>query len=466
MSALTFFQFSRFLRKYAPRAHTVGRFCYQTPFVFFSLFRKSIHTRINQVPGPEGEHFFGYYDKSPWDISGRFFLSLRVPFSDREPSVCDKGIIEVVDLQAGKARDVGITHAWNLQQGCRLQWLGPDFSSRIAFNDFRNGRFVAVIRDLVSENERILERPFYDVSHDGRFAISLDFERLHAFRPGYGYNRGKKICDFPVACEDDGLWLLNLESGESRLILSFDEIASETSHDTGSISATHFNPIMFNPSGERFLFLYRWSESRKEYTRLYTTKYDGSDRCCLSCNGIVSHTTWKTDDLLLAWVFRRDYGDNYLLFRDHEGIIDVVGSGVLTEDGHPSYSPCGRFILTDTYTNRARQRCLLIYDTITDEVHTLGAFYIPFRYSGETGCDLHPRWKASGTEVSVDSTYKGNRQIYIVAIPHGILEEVGTTETSAVSSRHESQSVVVGRNIPSVQTSHSSQTREELLRDL
>ena len=72
---------------------------------------------------------------------------------------------------------------------------------------------------------RRLPRPVYAISHDGRQALSLNFARLHHQRPGYGYaGLPDPWLDLPEP-EDDGIYQMDLESGESRLILSVAQAA-------------------------------------------------------------------------------------------------------------------------------------------------------------------------------------------------------------------------------------------------
>ena len=49
--------------------------------------------------------------------------------------------------------EIGTTHSWNVQQGCMAQWLGPDFESRIIYNDFRDGRYCSVIYNVRKKEE-------------------------------------------------------------------------------------------------------------------------------------------------------------------------------------------------------------------------------------------------------------------------------------------------------------------------
>ena len=62
-------------------------------------------------------HFFGYYDKTCWDGSGRSVLCLEVDFIDRPPTAADSATVGVVDLGGdGRFRPLGRTRAWCWQQ--------------------------------------------------------------------------------------------------------------------------------------------------------------------------------------------------------------------------------------------------------------------------------------------------------------------------------------------------------------
>ena len=56
---------------------------------------------VRAVTAGPRHHFFGYYDKCPWDPSGRFMLALETAFMDRPPSPDDRATIGVIDLAEG-----------------------------------------------------------------------------------------------------------------------------------------------------------------------------------------------------------------------------------------------------------------------------------------------------------------------------------------------------------------------------
>jgi hypothetical protein len=131
---------------------------------------------------------------------------------------------------------------------------------------------------------------------------------------------------------------------------------------------------------------------------------------------MVSHFDWRDDETLLAWS-RQEGEDHYHLYHDRSDKIKVVGADVLDCDGHCSYSPDRRWILTDTYPDRERsERTLILYLPDTNTRYNIGRFYSPREIGGEIRCDLHPRWSRDGRRVCIDSVHERERQMYVVDV--------------------------------------------------
>lgn len=207
------------------------------------------------TPGA-GSYFFGYYEKSPWSPSGKRLLACRASFEDRSPSSEDILELGVIDLFEGTTfRPFTTTRAWNWQQGCILQWLDEE---HVVFNDRREGRFVAVVVNLLSGQERLLPRPVYTVVPGGKSAVSLNFARLHRLRPGYGYAGVIDTHAHINAPADDGVWLMDMTTGEASLIYSVAQ-AREALGDDAPKSGQHwFNHAQVSPGGKRLAFFHRW----------------------------------------------------------------------------------------------------------------------------------------------------------------------------------------------------------------
>lgn len=57
-----------------------------------------IYPAARAVTTGRRHHFFGYYDKFPWDKSGRYLLGLETTFIDRPPTPDDYATIGFIDL--------------------------------------------------------------------------------------------------------------------------------------------------------------------------------------------------------------------------------------------------------------------------------------------------------------------------------------------------------------------------------
>ncbi len=75
----------------------------------------------------DGHYFFGYYDKSPFDFNNQKLLAMKVRFMGRMPDKEDVLEIGCFDWQNNNNFiKLAETKTWNWQQGCMLQWVGPD----------------------------------------------------------------------------------------------------------------------------------------------------------------------------------------------------------------------------------------------------------------------------------------------------------------------------------------------------
>lgn len=375
----------------------------------------AIDDRAQCVTEGPGHYFFGYYDKSPWDLSGHWMLALRVEFMDHAPDGTEPAEIGLIDTYEGNRwQPFAKTYAWNWQQGCMLQWLAGGANQEVIFNDLVGGSFVSKIVNPWTGATRQLSRPVYAVDPLGRHAVSTNFARLHHQRPGYGYAGVEDLWRYNPEPEDDGLYALDLYTGSSKLILSIAEAAAYQRTEAFADKIHRFNHIQFNRTGERFAFLHRYQQtpSSGHRTRLMALGIDGSNLQCVSDHEMISHYDWNQRDEIIAWARRFDRGDRYYLFKG-EGEPEVVGENDFDGDGHCSFSPDDQWMLTDTYPDARRHRALMLYHLQQKRRVDLGSlFSMPL--PDEIRCDLHPRWSRDGKKICFDSTHEGRRAVYIL----------------------------------------------------
>jgi hypothetical protein len=368
--------------------------------------------------GPK-HHFFGYYDKSPWNRSGELLAAHEVAFNDRPPTAKDCTTIGVVHLgDSARFEPIGKSAAWNWQQGAMLQWHAADPERLLIYNDRRDGRFVAVVQDAAGPERRVYDLPLYAMTPEGRHGLSLNFARLYTHRPGYGYAGVADTWAQDPHPDDDGIRLIDLGTGGSRLSVSLGQLAGR-SPTPDMLDAYHWvNHIQVSPSGERFAFFHIWRVGKQGWAvRLYTCRLDGSDLACLLDTGFVSHYDWMDDDRILVWTRLPGVGERFVLCDRRDDSRHVVGHGVLTEDGHCSFSPDRNWVLNDTYPDGYGLRTLMLFRPDDGRRIDLARLYSPkARWWGEIRCDLHPRWNGDGTQICVDSVHSGERQIYIADV--------------------------------------------------
>lgn len=392
--------------------------------------RLPVSVEIRRVTSGPKHHFASaYYHIRTWDASERYLLCLETDIANRNPEFDEPATVGMVELETGRFIALARTRAWNFQQGAMQQWLGSSPDSLIVFNDYRQGRFVSVILNVHTGQEvKVIGRPVSAVSHDGRKAVSLNFARLQITRPGYGYpGDGEDARMDQKSPADDGLYFIDLETGEAELIVSLADLYEfnrpPPQEATGLLWMNH---TLLNPEGTRVFFMGRTPRAggRGWLTAAYTVNLDGSElRCVLPYDWSASHFDWLTEDRLMVTTYyqgRRPIC--HLLFTDTDGDKDfkVLGEGILTHDGHGVFSPDGRWMATDSYPDGFGKRTLLLLNMQNDAVFRLGRFNDPpDNYTGPARCDLHPAFNARSDRICFDSVDEGTRQVYLAELGFG-----------------------------------------------
>lgn len=359
-------------------------------------------------PDDKMEYFFGYYDKSPWDESGRYMLCLRAKNTTKSVSPDEPAEIIRIDTEDGTYEKLAQTSTWNVQQGCMLGWL-PD--GGIIYNDLRFGDYRAVILSPEGE-ERVLDLPVYTVSQDGRTALSLDFSRLHRLRPGYGYSAMPDRTEGELCPEGACVWRIDIPTGDVEPVITYSRLKNFDPREDMKGAEHKVNHLMLSPSGRRFMMLHRWIRNGVTKSRLLTCDIDGGNLYCLSDNDYVSHCCWHGENEILSYCSKPDGGKAYWLMTDRTQEYRRLWPQ-LALDGHPTYSTDGR-VVTDTYPDRRRVQSVYIMQG--DEVRRVARVFSPFRYGGNVRCDLHPRWRQDCSQVCIDASFEGRRGLYIIDV--------------------------------------------------
>lgn len=373
---------------------------------------------VRVSPNDGFEYFYGYYDKSPWDATDRYMICIKVKQAYKSVAPKEPGVVGVIDTQDGnKFIKIGVTHSWNVQQSCMAQWMGPDFETKIIYNDFRDSRYCSVIYNWAEKHEEaVLPLPVYDVARDGSFALSLDFSRLHRMRPGYGYSNLPEMTKGELCPDKTCIWKMDIPSGKITDLFKYTDMAAFEPDESMQGAEHKVNHLMISPNGKRFMVLHRWFQKGRKHTRLVTVNVDKTEMYNLSDDVFVSHCYWKNDHEILSFLRKKETGNHYYLMKDQTQEYKMYWPELNT-DGHCSYSPDGKFIITDTYPNRKRIASVYLCTEEDNCSRRIARVWAPFRYDNDCRCDLHPRWNRKGDKVCIDSVHEGRRGLYIVRVP-------------------------------------------------
>lgn len=417
-----------------------------------------------RTPNDNFHYFFGYYDKSPISADGQKLLAHRVDFIDRLPTKKDFAVIGYFDFSKNKKNFIPITktYSFNWQQGSMLQWLGPDFNSKIIFNNRIDNKFCSQIIDLRTNYVQTFNFPVYAVSSSGKFALCLDYERLYWSRPGYSYpgvvNTKKRAREI----ENDGIFKLDLESGNLKLIVSTSGVISTQKIDFLDPNfLIYLEHIQISPDESKFAFLFRAISNENLYTKLFISDMNGRNLNGLINSGRLTHYCWRGNEEILSWSGKRNFfnairreniffskffiyllpiykklinlikgslksrlantftGDGYYLINLTTKKMHKINSNLLIEDGHPSFNPKrSNILITDTYPNKEGNLKLILYNLESNVGYIVDTLKSIIEYDNSAlRCDLHPKWSFCGNFLAVDTMNENKRSIYVYLMP-------------------------------------------------
>ena len=126
---------------------------------------------------------------------------------------------------------------------------------------------------------------------------------------------------------------------------------------------------------------------------------------------------WRDARHLLIWTTQPSHGSRFYLIDVETGRAEAFDPDVLTRNGHVSYLPGNRWILSDTGPDEQRLQHPYLYDTQKRRLHPLGHLYAAPEYTGYWRCDTTPRCSPDGRKVVLDSPHGGSgRQMYLLDI--------------------------------------------------
>lgn len=367
------------------------------------------------TPQDGAHYFFAYYDMRATGAAGRH-LCHRVPFMDRLPKADD--VAQIGYLEDGKFVGIGQTTAWNFQQGAMLQYH-PCQEDTVYYNVYEDGRFQTLTHNFKTGEKKYADRATACISPDGRWGLAVNFGRIYAFRPGYGYaGFADPYSEVNAPCQD-GVFLVDMEKGCSKQILSYDTLSPVSGF--APEDKVLVNHITFNPTSDRFVMLVRNfpAPGRIWRTSMVVSDLEGNVRTVLAktyvshyhwldSHRILAHCTVEGDKMSMYLIDTRDssWVEYDMPYFHEEGNIDI----------HCNFSPDAKYIIGDGYPfGELQHRHLLAYNVATGKSTTLLTAKTVIPEIGDIRCDLHARFVWGGKYISFDTTHNNRREIALIS---------------------------------------------------
>ena len=377
--------------------------------------------------GPKN-HFFGYIGHVgtiPWNASGRYVLALRTDFVDRMPGPDDIAEVVLLDTQDGyRARVVDTSRGWNVQQGTMFFWNPANPENQFFFNDRdpETGKVFCVLFDI-SEGRRIREYRFEDtpvgnggVSFDGKHFAGINYARMARLRLVTGYPGAWDWTEGVSAPEDDGVFLVDVETGEKDLLVSFRDLAEALRRERPDIDSLplFINHTLWSRSGHRLFFFARANFGRPgRINASFTVARDGTDLRRQETH-IGGHPEWDSGSRMIGAIAKRQAVYDV----DKQQLVELIGdSGIFPDpEGDIALSPDLEW-LANGFKAEGKLH-YVIFNRSSGLTYRAGPYDLFGRVRGDLRCDPAPRWNRSGDAILIPGMMEdGTRQIFVLRIP-------------------------------------------------
>ena len=389
--------------------------------------KETIGFDIEQITFGPQHHLFGYIGQCmtiPWSADGRYILSLEVGFHDRMPEPADAARVVLVDTEnENQLVPVDQTRAWNFQQGTMFYWNPKRAETQFFFNDRdpQTGRVFTVLYD-VKRRERVREFRYEDasfgnggVAQGGGAFLGLNYGRMARLRPVTGYPGALDWTQGVNAPTDDGVFKVDTETGEKRVLVSFRQLADllRSRHSNIDDIPLFINHTLWNRDDSRIYFYARgnWGRPGPSINVPCTVNSDGTG-LTMHKTFIGGHPEWGDGNQIIG---SRD--DRQVVYDvDRKRIVGQIGTPKILPKpgGDVSYSPDGKWFVNG-YKDGSKNRFVII--RLSDGAHVRTPGIDKGSYSDDLRIDPSPRWNRSSDAILVPGVVKGGmRQLFLLRI--------------------------------------------------
>lgn len=398
----------------------------------------NIKLSVEQITSGTKHHFFGYIGQCqtiPWNAGGRYVLGLEIDRIDRLPTPEEFATVILVDTHHGNTIiRLDKCRAWNPQQGTMFYWNPVKPETQFFFNDrdVKTGEVFAVLYDI-EKKKRVREYKFHDtpvgnsgVAAEGSGFLALNYGRLARLRLVTGYPEALDWSKDETAPQNDGIFVVNIETGQKRLLVSYRQLDQELKKRKPELAHTglFINHTLWNRDSNRVYFFVRagWDEKSAGDTvnRVNTPCSINADGTSLTLHEqfIGGHPEWDRNNILIG----RE-GDRQILY-DPEGktIVGQIGTAEMfpQPEGDISLSPSGDWFVNGYGNKKTNKNYYAVYRR-SDGAFVRSKGIDRGAYNGDIRIDPAPCWNRTSDAILVPGLAEnGTRQMFVL---HVIIRE-------------------------------------------
>jgi hypothetical protein len=392
----------------------------------------TLKTTIRQITQGKENHFFGYIGQSktiPWNGTSNRILALQTSFLDHLPDGDEPAGIMLINLDKPegdfyRVEKVDQSLGWNPQQGTMFYWNPGKPESQFFFNDRdpKTGKIFAVLFDI-DLSKRIHEYRFDDtpvgnsgVCPVGKSFLAINYARMARLRAVTGYKGAADWTEGVVAPENDGIFIVDIESGKKKLLVSFERLNFELKKkglDTGGESL-FINHTLWNRGGKIVYFYARagWQNNLQKRTNVpCTINSDGTD-LFVGHQFIGGHPEWGNGHQIIGSIEK----DQVIYDVLQRKIIGTIGTpeAFPNPEGDISMSPNGEWFVNGV--GKGSKNYYTIY-RLSDGLWVRTEGVNKGEYSGDIRIDPAPCWNRQSDQILVSGiTENGTRQLFIIKV--------------------------------------------------
>ena len=387
---------------------------------------------IEQITHGPMTHFFGYIghvQNIPWNQSGRYIVALQTDFHDRMPGPDDPANVVLIDTKNDyRVKVIEQSRGWNPQQGTMFYWNPAKPETQFFFNDRdrKTGKVFCVLYDI-EQARRIREYRFDDtpignggVAQNGGWFLGLNYARMARLRPVTGYKGAWDWTKGIAHPKDDGLFKVDIGSGEKTLLVSFHRIARELEALGLDMKTSHLfiNHSLSNREGDRIFFFARagWSGQKgKRINHPFVTDLDGKSLRSNSIH-IGGHPEWDYGHRMIGRLKDRQV----IYDTDQQLVVGALGSPEIFPDpeGDIALSPNGKLFVNGHKDRKKKANFYTIYRREDGAYFRTRGFNIGHWQSGDLRQDPSPCWNRTNDQILVPGVSKDGktRQLFLLKI--------------------------------------------------